>query len=194
MLDSTSVWKDIATPIPDLLFCLEEETAIIAEIQRGRGFQSDRPPIRTIAKPPTSSRYYFKKLQRNRSQSATYARIIQEIDHVCQLAFSNNDYLLALRNITEKEQQTTLRSFGIIYTEKTIKSMKHGKYRTASFMLPASLAAYHGEPLARFITQDYAALKLKPIFAKLPDKLDLITRRIPSELIRTYNLAEPPIK
>jgi hypothetical protein len=194
MLEITSLWKDIPTPIGDLLFCIEEETAIIAEIQRGRGFQDDRPLLRTIAKPPCGSRYYFKKLQRTRSQSATYARIIQEIDHVCQLAFSNNDYLLALRNITEKQQQTTLRSYGIIYTEKTMKSMKHGKYRTASFMLPASLAAYHCEPLSRFITQDYAALKLKPIHDRIPDNMDIIARRIPSELIRTYNLSDPPIK
>lgn len=194
MLDSTSVWKDISTPIPDLLYCLEEETAIIAEIQRGRGFQGDRPALRTIAKVPSSSRYYYKKLQRTRSQSATYARILKEIDEVINLAYSNNAYLLAIRNITEHEQWAKLKSYGIIYTIKTLESMKQGKYKSASFMLPASFAAYHGEPLARFITQDYAALKLKPIFAKLPDKLDLITRRIPSELIRTYNLAEPPIK
>jgi hypothetical protein len=133
-------------------------------------------------------------LQRTRTQSTTYASILKEIDEVISLAYSNNDYLLALRNITEHEQWAKLKSYGIIYTFRTLESMKQGKYKSASFMLPASFAAYHGEPLARFITQDYAALKLKPIFAKIPDKLDIITRRVPSELIRTYNLAEPPIK
>ena len=194
MLEITSVWKDIPTPIGDLLFCLEEETAIIAEIQRGRGFQDDRPLLRTIAKPPSGSRYYYKKLQRTRMQSNTYARILKEIDNVISLAYSNNDYLLALRNITEKQQQTTLRSYGIIYTFRTLESMKQGKYKSASFMLPASFAAYHCEPLSRFITQDYSALKLKPIHDRIPDNMDIIARRIPSELIRTYNLSEPPIK
>lgn len=164
------------------------------EIQQGRGFAKSKPLLRTLPKPPSGSRFYYRKLQRKTAQTSEFQQVIREANELLQRAFSNNDYLLAIRDITLEQQVKELNAMGVTYTLKTIKSYKEGTHKSMNLVLPTALAVYHGEPLIRFLTQDYPAQKLAPYRPAAPRDTRLTFDRLPSELRRTYGLAETPIK
>ena len=187
-------YKNIHTNIGDLLWVLTEDDIESLEIQQGRGFQHSRPLLRTLPKPPSSSRHYFKKVQRSTFDSSGFQQVMIEADRLLQRAFLNNDYLLALRDISLEQQCNDLNKLGIIYSVRSVKGYKEGKHKSINLVLPTAMAVYHGEPLLRFLTQDYPAQKLQPSKPVAPRSLGLTYDRQPSELRRTYALAEPPVK
>ncbi len=193
-MNTSQPWDKVATNINDLLWAMGEDDVEATQIQQGRGFQKSKPLLRALPKPPSSSRYYFQKKLRNNTESSEFQKVINEATKLIQNAFSNNDYLLALRNITLETQCSELNKFGIIYTLNTIKAAKENKHKSMNLVLPTALAVYHGEPILRFMTQDYAAQKLAPYRPEPPRDTRQVTERLPSELRRTYGLSETPIK
>jgi len=193
-MNTSNPWQDVHANIGDLLWSLDEDSIESLEIQQGRGFAESKPLLRTLPKPPNSSRYYFKKLQRQRSQTSEFQQVLIECDRLLMNAFNNNDYLLALRGINITEQIADLAKQGIRITLPSVKAYKEGKHKSVNLVLPTALAVYHGEPLIRFLTQDYAAQKLAPYRPTAPRDTRLTFDRLPSELRRTYALAETPIK
>jgi hypothetical protein len=193
-MNTSQPWDKVATNINDLLWAMGEDDVEATQIQQGRGFQKSKPLLRALPKPPSSSRYYFQKKLRNNTESSEFQKVINEATKLIQNAFSNNDYLLALRNITLETQCNELNKFGIIYTLNTIKAAKENKHKSMNLVLPTALAVYHGEPILRFMTQDYAAQKLAPYRPEPPRDTRQVTERLPSELRRTYGLSETPIK
>lgn len=187
-------YKNIHTNIGDLLWVLNEDDIESLEIQQGRGFQESRPSLRVLPKPPSSSRHYFKNVQRSTYAGSGFQQIMLEADRLLQRAFMNNDYLLALRDITIEQQAKDLNKLGIIYSIKSIKGYKEGKHKSINLVLPTAMAVYHGEPLLRFLTQDYPAQKLAPFKPLPPRDIGMIYDRMPNELRRTYGLAESPVK
>jgi hypothetical protein len=193
-MNTSNPWQDVHANIGDLLWSLDEDSIESLEIQQGRGFALSKPLLRTLPKPPNSSRYYFKKLQRQRSQTSEFQQVLIECDRLLLNAFNNNDYLLALRGINITEQIADLSKQGIRITLPSVKAIKEGKHKSVNLVLPTALAVYHGEPLIRFLTQDYAAQKLAPYRPTAPRDTRLTFDRLPSELRRTYALAETPVK
>lgn len=193
-MNTSNPWHNIHADISDLLWLLDEDGIESLEIQQGRGFQKSKPLLRTLPKPPCSSRFYFKKRQGTAVQTSEFQQVLREADNLLQRAFTNNDYLLALRNITLEQQINELNAVGIVTKLNTIKAYKEGKHKSVNLVLPTALAVYHGEPLLRFLTQDYAAQKLAPYRPAAPRDTRLTFDRLPSELRRTYGLAETPIK
>jgi hypothetical protein len=193
-MNTSQPWDKVATNINDLLWAMGEDDVEATQIQQGRGFQKSKPLLRVLPKPPSSARYYFRRVLRETSQANEFQKVINEATKLIQNAFSNNDYLLALRNITLETQCNELNKFGIIYTLNTIKAAKENKHKSMNLVLPTALAVYHGEPILRFMTQDYAAQKLAPYRPEPPRDTRQVTERLPSELRRTYGLSETPIK
>jgi hypothetical protein len=193
-MNTDSPWHNIHVNIGDLLWLLDEDAIESLEIQQGRGFRESKPLLRTLPKPPCPSRFYFKKRQGTAIQTSELQQVMRQADDLLQRAFSNNDYLLAIRNITLEKQVSELNAVGIVTKLNTIKAYKEGKHKSINLVLPSAMAVYHGEPLIRFLTQDYAAQKLAPFRQLPPRDLRLTFDRLPSELRKTYCLAEPPVK
>jgi hypothetical protein len=193
-MNTGNPWDKIHTNIGDLLWVMTEDDIESLEIQQGRGFQESKPLLRVLPKPPSSCRHYFKRVQRSTFAASGFQQIMLEAEKLLQRAFMNNDYLLGLRDITIEQQAKDLNKLGVIYSVKSIKSYKEGKHKSINLVLPTALAVYHGEPLLRFLTQDYPAQKLSPFKAIAPRDHRLIHDRLPSELRRTYGIAETPIK
>lgn len=193
-MNTSQPWEKVATNINDLLWAMSEDDVEAAQIQQGRGFQKSKPLLRVLPKPPSGSRYYFRKMLRENAKPSEFQKVINEATKLIQNAFSNNDYLLSLRNISLETQCSELSKFGVVYSIKTIKSTKEGKHKSMNLVLPTALAVYHGEPILRFMTQDYAAQKLAPYRPEPPRDTRQVTERLPSELRRTYGLSETPIK
>lgn len=193
-MNTSNPWQDVHANIGDLLWSLDEDSIESLEIRCGRGFQKSKPLLRTLPKPPSGSRHYYKKLQRSLVETSEFQHIIQQSFELVLTAFSNNDYLLAIRNITLEQQVSDLRKLGVTISLNSIKAIKQGKHKSVNLVLPTALAVYHGEPLIRFLTQDYPAQKLAPYRPAAPRDTRLTFDRLPSELRRTYGLAETPIK
>jgi hypothetical protein len=193
-MNTSRPWEKVATNINDLLWAMSEDDVEAAQIQQGRGFQKSKPLLRVLPKPPNSARYYFRRVLRETSQANDFQKIINEATKLIHNAFSNNEYLLGIRNITALEQCNDLKKFGVIYSPRTFETFRQGKHKSMNLVLPTALAVYHGEPILRFMTQDYAAQKLAPYRPEPPRDTRQVTERLPSELRRTYGLSETPIK
>ena len=194
-MDAASTWDLIPTSIGELLWIYDEDAVESHEIQQGRAFEGDgRPLLHTLPKPPSNSRYYFKKLQKRSSVSNTYGVVASTCFNLIQQCIRNNDYLLALYGITENEQHAALNSDGIIYTLRTLDALRQGKVRSVNMILVTAMAVYWGEPLNRFMTQDYPTKKLKPYRPEPPKRIAHLFSTRPNELRRTYGLSETPIK
>jgi hypothetical protein len=193
-MDNTNPWSEIKQGISELLAVLEEDDVISLEIQQGRAFHDGRPYLQTLPIPPSSRRHYFKKILRGKTAESTFGRAFAKSMELMNLAFSNNDYLLAYYGMKPKQQQEVLWEQGILYRLATIKNMKEGRGKSVSLILPAAMAIFWGEPLNRFLTQDYAGNKLQPYRKQPPKKITFVTDRQPSDLRRVYHLAAPLVK
>jgi hypothetical protein len=147
---------------------------------------------RPLPRPPIGSRYYLQKSLKPRSQSVRTGQAIKQAVETSVLAASNNDYLLAYHNITAEAMFSHLQSEGIAISQNTYNTLREGRYWNIGLVIISALALFWGEPLSRFLTQDYAHLKLKPIKSEPPKNL-MPRGSINANHLRTiYNLSGNP--
>jgi hypothetical protein len=147
---------------------------------------------RPLPRPPTSSRYYLQFNLKARNQSVITGQAVKQAVESSLLAASNNDYLLAYHNITAQSMFTYLVDQGIRMTEKSYTALKQGKYWNIGLVTLSAMALFWGEPLARFLTQDYAHLKLKPLKSEPPKNLAPRGSINANHLRTIYNLSGSP--
>jgi hypothetical protein len=147
---------------------------------------------RPLPRPPIGSRYYYQKSLKPRSQSVTTGQAIKQAVETSVLAASNNDYLLAYHNITAEAMFSHLQSQGIAISQNTYNTLREGRYYNIGLVILSAMALFWGEPLARFLTQDYAHLKLKPLKAQPPKNLAPRGSINANHLRTIYNLSGNP--
>lgn len=85
-----------------------------------------------------------------------------------------------------------LQSQGIAISQNTYNTLREGRYYNIGLVILSAMALFWGEPLARFLTQDYAHLKLKPIKAQPPKNLKPRGSINANHLRTIYNLSGNP--
>jgi hypothetical protein len=186
------LWRHVELRTEQLLKCTSERRLEEAMIRSGRVKHLEEHPRRVLPLPPISSRYYLQTEKRARTVGTLAGQAIRIATDSSILAASNNDYLLAYHDVPIASQIEQLQSEGIQMTLKSYLTLKEGKYWNIGLIMLGALALFWGEPLDRFLTQDYAHLKLKPI-NKVPPKNIRPRGSITAHHLRiVYNLAGKP--
>lgn len=176
--------------IRDFLLCFNEEKAITAEIRNGRAFQSDSPLKKPLYLAVPSRRYKPLKTSNDKRYSYASNAALKLASEIAQRIVSNNEYLLAIKRKDVSHQFAVFKRTGIAYSELTYKSIKSGKTLYLSPIFIAACAAYHNEPITRFITQDYAARKLMPYGVKTLTTLEKSGISKANNLRKVYKIAD----
>jgi len=191
-MDAPDLWAQVGIKVSSLLHCMSEALIEAHATQDGRAKEVASHLHRPLPRPPTGSRYYQKFNLKTRSQSVITGQAIKQAIETSILVASNNDYLLAYHNVTAQAMFSYLVSKGIRITDKSYHSLKEGKYYNIGLIIISAMALFWGEPLSRFLTQDYAHLKLKPIKSDPPKNINP-RGSINSNHLRTiYNLSGNP--
>lgn len=191
-MNTSNPWQGIATLSSTLLSTLSEKKVESAAFLQGRGKQSAEPLRKLLIKPLPAARRYLILENLRKSASIAGSSAIHEASRLAVLAATNNDYLCAYFDIKITEQFRQLQAQGILFGPKSYEAMKHGKYGNINLVILAALAQFWGEPLTRFLTQDYSGLKLKPKRSTPPQKVTAAPNGTPQHLRIIYNLAAKP--
>ena len=191
-MTTPELWLHVQLRTEQFLKCMTEKRLEEHKIRTGAVKHLEEHPRRVLPLPPISSRYYLQTEKRAKTIGTLAGQAIRTSTDSSILAASNNDYLLAYHDVSIASQIDQLKSEGIQITLKSYVSLKEGKYWNVGLITLAGFALFWGEPLDRFLTQDYAHLKLKPI-NKVPPKNIRPRGSITSNHLRiVYNLAGKP--
>ena len=191
-MTTPELWLHVQLRTEQFLKCMTEKRLEEHKIRTGAVKNLEEHPRRVLPLPPISGRYYFQSEKRARTIGTLAGQAIRAAIDSAVKAISNNDYLLAYHDVSINSQIEQLRAEGIQITLASYLSLRQGKYWNVGLMMLGSFALFWGEPLDRFLTQDYAHLKLKPI-NKVPPKNIRPRGSITSNHLRiVYNLAGKP--
>jgi hypothetical protein len=191
-MNPSELWLHVALKVSNLLTCKSEFRIQADATLDKRAKEVASYPHRPLPRPPIGSRYYQQINLKARSQSVTTGQAIKQAVESSLLVASNNDYLLAYHNITAESMCKYLIDNGIQLKESSYEALKQGKYWNIGFVILSAMALFWGEPLARFLTQDYAHLKLKPTKASPPKNLKPRGSINANHLRTIYNLSGNP--
>jgi hypothetical protein len=191
-MNAEELWAKVGLKTHMLLVCWSEYRLNADASLDGRAKAVASFPHRPHPRPPISSRYYTQHSLKTRSQSVITGQAIKQAVESSLLAASNNDYMLAYHNITAEAMFSALSSQGISLSAKSYNTLKEGKYANIGLIILSAMALFWGEPLARFLTQDYAHLKLKPLKSEPPKNLAPRGSINANHLRTIYNLSGNP--
>jgi hypothetical protein len=188
-MDAPDLWAQVGLKVHMLTLCWGEYRIETDATLDGRAKEVASYPHRPHPRPPVGSRYYTQHTLKTRSQSVISGQAIKQAIESSLLVASNNDYLLAYHNITSEAMFSQLSSQGISLSSRSYTALKEGKYANIGLIIISAMALFWGEPISRFMTQDYAHLKLKPIKSDPPKNINP-RGSINSNHLRTiYNLS-----
>jgi len=191
-MDAPDLWALVGLKVHMLTLCWGEYRIETDATLDGRAKEVASYPHRPQPRPPVGSRYYTQHTLKTRSQSVISGQAIKQAIESSLLVASNNDYLLAYHNITSEAMFSQLSSQGISLSSRSYTALKEGKYYNIGLIIISAMALFWGEALSRFLTQDYAHLKLKPIKSDPPKNINP-RGSINSNHLRTiYNLSGNP--
>jgi hypothetical protein len=170
-MNPSELWLHVALKVSNLLTCDSEKQVQASATLEGRAKEVASHPHRPLPRPPISSRYYTQNNLKIRSQSVISGQAIKQSIETSLLVASNNDYLLSYHNVTAEAMFSQLSKEGISISNKTYNTLKEGKYYNIGLIIISAMALFWGEPLNRFLSQDYAHLKLKPLRDHPPKNL-----------------------
>lgn len=191
-MEATDLWLQSGIKVNVLLYCRSEHAIEADATLDGRAKEVASHPHRPLPRPPISSRYYNQFNLKTKSQSVITGEAIRQSIETSILVASNNDYLLAYHNVTAQAMFDYLVKNGIRISEKSYTALKQGKYHNIGLIIISALALFWGEPLSRFLTQDYAHLKLKPIKSDPPKNINPRGSINANHLRTIYNLSGNP--
>lgn len=189
--EAQQTWLKVHISLQSLLNCLGENAVFETETLAGRAKAVASPSKKLLYKPTFGTRLFFVNERRKLSQTLAATAAMKAATGLAMRAISNNEYLLAYHNISIASQLETLNSDGILLSLKSLQAFKSGKMKHLSTIFLAGLSAYWGEPLDRFLTQDFAAEKLKPIRLTPPKTLRVSGVNNAQSLRVIYRLSDP---
>lgn len=191
-MNAEELWAKVGLKTQYLLKCFDESSVKSSATLDGRAKEVASHHHRPMPRPPIGSRYYQHYNLKTKSQSVISGQAVRKSIEFSMLVASNNDYLLAYHNITSQAMFTYLVDHGIRMTDKSYTALKQGKYWNVNLIIISAMALFWGEPLDRFLTQDYAHLKLKPIKPEPPKNLKPRGSINANHLRSIYNLSGNP--
>ena len=191
-MNAEELWAKVGIKVKVLVDCMSESDIKSSATLYGRAKAVASHHHRPLPRPPIGSRHYTQYTLKTRSQSVIRGQAVKQSIETSLLVASNNDYLLAYHNITAQSMFSYLVSQGIRINEKSYTALKSGKYANIGLIIISAMALFWGEPLNRFLTQDYAHLKLKPTKAQPPKNLKPRGSINANHLRTIYNLSGNP--